>query len=664
MDVTVNIHGNAQPLRDELDNVADETQNQPSPTPGRQPDDSRQPNLPPSDRLVEDLRRIIIEQGNNNYRERLNQVGAQQRTALEDEISQRYGQRRDETGARMQAEYERIDRELEERRKEGLNNLGNRANDPFYQSILDSQIESERERQYKKVGSMFDAEFDEIDKQEAQERTDVEKALTDAIKRLTGEMEKRDKEEGDAGKGSDPNSYINQLREQRRQLLLDRDNAADEEGALAAQGRINAVDEQLRRVMEGGRQQQGSRMALGLTSAMGIGSSISSGDVSGALISGGSLAAVMGANPYVAAALIASGAIGKASTFVSSGYDDLAGLAAFRSTAGGQGGKQGMGFLAQNLDGATAYGLDPASLGLDQDEFYKQAVQRTRARGSGDDWYREVMSQIALERNLGLEENSLTKAGQYDRYGQNVTDAISRLTTVLMGIEGSGVSSGDFTRVQEKFDIQQQLMGSYMSRTDRPNYDVANNTLAAFSATGVTQDARMGGDIASFQNMIQNPMNERMKALIYGTVADIMPETGGRMDLIDRAIRDPENEGRIMQAVVQRIQQQFGGTDTTMGYFAFKALLPDIAPDRLDEYISQITSGDAGSLLARGGARNQNQLDAAGEANKVAWTQQSQELVSGMTQGIESLKNFFTTKGVKVFFGDPGATPNSTKQGN
>lgn len=664
MDVTVNIHGNAQPLRDELDNVADETQNQPSPTPGRQPDDSRQPNLPPSDRLVEDLRRIIIEQGNNNYRERLNQVGAQQRTALEDEISQRYGQRRDETGARMQAEYERIDRELEERRKEGLNNLGNRANDPFYQSILDSQIESERERQYKKVGSMFDAEFDEIDKQEAQERTDVEKALTDAIKRLTGEMEKRDKEGGDAGKGSDPNSYINQLREQRRQLLLDRDNAADEEGALAAQGRINAVDEQLRRVMEGGRQQQGSRMALGLTSAMGIGSSISSGDVSGALISGGSLAAVMGANPYVAAALIASGAIGKASTFVSSGYDDLAGLAAFRSTAGGQGGKQGMGFLAHNLDGATAYGLDPASLGLDQDEFYKQAVQRTRARGSGDDWYRETMSQIALERNLGLEENSLTKAGQYDRYGQNVTDAISRLTTVLMGIEGSGVSSGDFTRVQEKFDIQQQLMGSYMSRTDRPNYDVANNTLAAFSATGVTQDARMGGDIASFQNMIQNPMNERMKALIYGTVADIMPETGGRMDLIDRAIRDPENEGRIMQAVVQRIQQQFGGTDTTMGYFAFKALLPDIAPDRLDEYISQITSGDAGSLLAIGGAKNQNQLDAAGDANRVAWTQQAQELVSGMTQGIEGLKNFFTTKGVKVFFGDPGATPNSTRQGN
>lgn len=664
MDVTVNIHGNAQPLRDELDNVANDT-DQSTPTPGRQPDDSRPPVAPPSDRLVEDLRKIIIEQGNNNYRERLNQVGAQQRVALEEEISRKYGQRREDTRARMQSEYERIDRELEERRKEGLNNLGSRANDPFYQSILDQQIDTERERQYRRVGTMFDAEYDEIDQQEAQERIEAERELTEAIKRLTGEMENMDRE-GGQGSGSDPNSYINQLREQRRQLLLERDNAADEEGAAAAQGRLNAVDEQLRRVMDGGRSQQGlgSRLSMGIMGAMGIGSAISSGDFSGALISGGSLAAVMGANPYVAAALIASGAIGKASTFVSSGYDDLAGLAAFRSTAGGQGGKRGMGFLAHNLDGATAYGLDPASLGLDQDEFYKQAVQRTRARGTGDDWYRETMAQIALERNLGLEENSLTKAGQYDRYGQNVTDAIARLTTVLSGIEGSGVTMGDFTRVQEKFDIQQQLMGSYMSRTDRPNYDVANNTLAAFSATGVTQDARMGTDIASFQNMIQNPMNERMKALIYGTVADIMPETGGRMDLIDRAIRDPENEGRIMQAVVQRIQQQFGGTDTTMGYFAFKALLPDIAPDRLDEYISSITSGDAGSLLARGGARNQGQIEAQGDKNKVAWTQEAQELVSGMTQGIEGLKNFFTTKGVKVFFGDPGATPNSTKQGN
>ena len=94
------------------------------------------------------------------------------------------------------------------------------------------------------------------------------------------------------------------------------------------------------------------------------------------------------------------------------------------------------------------------------------------------------------------------------------------------------------------------------------------------SVQGITQDSRIGTDIQSFQSMIQNPMNERMRALIYSSVSDLFPETGGRMDLIDRELRNPENEGKIMQAVIQRITSQFGGTDTQMGYFAFKSLLP------------------------------------------------------------------------------------------
>lgn len=669
MDVTVNIRGNAQGLRDELENVTPDQPTTPTPTPGRTPDDSRPPTLPPSDRLIDDLRRAVMQQGavmvpgSANYRQILGQVGQNQRTAIDDDISSRYGARRADAQSRMSAEYEKIDKEIEARRQEGLRNLGPNANDPFYQAMLNQQLESERDRRYRKAGTMFDAEMDEIDNQEAQERTAAEKELTEAIRRLTGEMEQRDKE---SETGGDPNSYINKLREQRRQLLIDRDNAPDEESAMAAQGRLNAVDDQLRRVMNGGGAKQGfgAKMPGLVMGAIGVGSSLSEGDLGGAMISGGSMGLMMGANPYVMAAIIAGGGLWKGATGISRGYDDLGQIAAYRATAGGMRGEAGMGYLAQNIGSQTANGLNPASLNLSMDEFYEQAARRIKARGTTDDWFKETMSQLSLERTLALDQGSLEKGSQYDRYGTNVTDAISRLVTVLQGIEGSGVSSGDFTRVQEKFDIQQQLMASYMGRTDRPDYTWANNTLAAFSATGVQQDSRVGTDIAAFQNMIQNPMNERMRALIYGTVADLMPETGGRMDLIDRAIRDPENEGKIMQAVVQRIQQQFGGTDTTMGYFAFKSLLPNIAPDRLDEYIEQFTGGNyAGGLLkSMAGFGNQGRLDEIGTNNKSAWSSEAAELTSAMTKGITDILNTMKNTGVKVFFGS-GVTPNSTKQG-
>lgn len=671
MDVTVNIRGNAQGLRDELDSVTNSPSERQTTSPGREMDDSRQPTLPPSNRLIDDIRREVANQRqlspNASNRSLLDEVSRLQREAIDRDISSRYDARRADVQSRMQAEYEKIDKDLEQKRQDGLRNLGPRADDPLYRSILEKQLSDEEARRYKRVGTMFDAELDEIDKQEAQERSEAEKELTEAIKRLTGEMQRDDRE---GASGSNPNSYINQLREQRRRLLLERDNAPDEESAIEAQGRINAVDDQLSRIMRAGMTErpyydsvlQGTQ---GLSNMFG---SLANGDLAGSITGAGAAYAGLSGMGLKAAlrfmgwvALVA-GAV-KGAQGIGHGYDDLGNLAAYRSSAGGYGGEKAMGFLAQNIADSDAYGMTPSDFNLSMDEFYAQASKRIRARGSSEDWYKETIAGIGLERSLALEQDALTRGAKYDRYGTNVTDAITQLVTILSGIEGSGVSWGDFTRVQEKYDIQQQLMASYMSRSDTPKYQWANNTLAAFSATGVQQDARMGEDIAAFQNMIQSPLNERMRALIYGTVSDIMPETGGRMDLIDRAIRDPENEGKIMQAVVQRIQQQFGGTDTTMGYFAFKTLLPNIAPDRLDEYVAQISSGNAGKLLRSGKAANQQELDEYAFGKKSELSQEASELISSMTKVGTDIMNFLQNKGVKVFFGN-GVTPNSTKKGN
>ena len=192
-------------------------------------------------------------------------------------------------------------------------------------------------------------------------------------------------------------------------------------------------------------------------------------------------------------------------------YESLSGLAAFRSTTGLTGGDASE-YLGGYLPNAQSLGRKMTDFGYDTEEFGGEAAKRVKARGMSDDWFNETMRQIGLERNFALDQGSLIGGSKYDRYGVNVTDALTRMVGILSQIEGSGVSMGDFTRVQEKYDIQQQLMGTYYSRTDKPNYDVANQMLAAFSSVkGVTQDARTGSDIASFQNMIQNPMNERMR---------------------------------------------------------------------------------------------------------------------------------------------------------
>ena len=71
-----------------------------------------------------------------------------------------------------------------------------------------------------------------------------------------------------------------------------------------------------------------------------------------------------------------------------------------------------------------------------------------------------------------------------------------------------------------------------------------------------------------------------------------------------------------------------------MGYFAFKSLLPDIAPDRLDQYISQFsdTGTMPGSILKKG-IGNQGDFDRAGRQNMDSWAVQSTEFTTAWTKG-------------------------------
>lgn len=706
-EVVVDIRGNADQLRRELESLEQELpqtgtpdvpgrapvappsttptappqQGAPTPapsspaTPGRTPDATRPeataPPPPADSRLIDELRQEVEAQrrGGASLDVALENARSQRLSRTQEDITQRYDARRQDLQRRTSEEYAGIDEEMEAQREEMLGAAGSGANDPLRRQIIDQQIEAERERRYQEAGQRYDTEEEQIGAEENTERAEAQRELTDVLKELTEELRRQEQ----SGGGTNTDSFLGKLREQRKQILAEREAATDEAGVADANSRLALIDEELRRAMNAGMPAQGRPFydpALqGAQGIQGLVGGISSGNLGGTIMGGGQAIAAlsgMGMRSMLRfmgwAGVAAAAASGLEAT--SDRSEGLSDLARYRTTPY-RDMTDARHYLGAELPSArTQYGTGYAQYGMGQEEFAQQAARRIRGRGMTEDWFEETMGQIGLERSLGLDQDALVKGGQYDRYGQNVTDALSRMVTVLAGIEDSGVSFDDFSRVQEKFDIQQQIMGSYMGRTDRPDYDVANRTLAAFSSVpGITQDARMGSDIQQFQNMIQNPMNDRMQALVYGTVADLFPETGGRMDLIDRALQDPKNEGEIMQAVVQRIVSQFGGIDTQMGYFAFKALLPNIAPDRRDAYIQAFTEGgDAGRVLAGEGYDfgKGGQVDIAAQGNRQKWEQTALGYFTDWTKALKSITENTATVAGKITGTTRSPSPNAT----
>ena len=625
----------------------------PQPQPSVGSSSSSSSMIPDNSRMIEDIRRemrsrgVLMVPGTNNMSQLINQYGQNLRSDVNDRITDQFDSRRQDIQNKYRAKYQEIEDNLEKQKQQRLAGSGT-PNDPFLIAAIDQQQERVRNQLFKKYGQMQDQEEAALDQEEAEARKTADEELTKAIKELTDYFKREEKS------GVDENSYIGKLRAQQRELIQQRESARTEDEAAGYSRQLAEVNEKLRRVLSGESGENGSgrrfqdpvmQTTRGIQQLLGglqegdIGSVIMGAGATGVALSGASMATAMKALGWIG--LVAGAAKGLTDT--RKDYESMSSLAALRSPSLGYGGGESMHYLNANIADMRYGGLSFTDYGMTREEFASEAARRVKQRGIGDNFFEEIMRQIGLERNLALDSGALGAAGQYDRYGISSTNAIARLVTMLNGIKGSGVDYTDFTRVQEKFDIQQQIMSGYMSRSDKPDYNVANQSVAAFSAVrGITQDARLGSDYAQFQNAIQNPANDRMRALIYGAVADIMPETAGRMDLIDRAIRNPENEGKIMQAVIQRVTAQFGGTDTQMGYFVLKNLFPNIAPDRLDSYIKDLSDPNslAGRILARGMSSD---FKTVGDKNAETLTKQSGQFVTGYTTLLKDISESLKT---------------------
>ena len=624
--------------------------------------------MPDTNRLTEEYRKLLQQQGgvvipgSANSRQIWSQVEANAKQDIGARISNKYDGRR----SALDEKYEEKFLSANDRYKDEQQRILSKYKGRDSKFIESTDEWKENERWFEQYGRQLDKDKAVEDKQIDREEKDE---LAAALRELTATLkDSKEAVERDDERGDTEDSYLGRLRAERRQILNERDSAATREEALAASERLAAKDEEIRRVTGG---EQGKpmfdRYMMGIQGVQGIYNGLEGGDLGGAVMGVGSTISGFGGLSLKAAmrvagvAALVAGAI-KTVQGSNERYNATADLAAYRSTSGGRSGTDALTGTVTAMreagiakTAANPIGTTYADFDLDYKEFSQRAANTVQQRGTGAGWYTETMKQIGLERQFGLQQNALGQGAQFDRYGQTVTDAVTTLVRALATHNIEGANSRDFSRVQEKYDFQQSLMQSYMSRADKPNYDYANQAVLAMNqVTGITHDQRDVSDYASFQDAIQNPKNDRVRALLISTVQEIMPEMkdsqgnfydatdAGRMDLIDRAIRNPENEGKIMQALIQKINEIFGGTDTTLGYFTFKSLFPKISPDRLDQYVEQFSNPDseAGGSLRQDPSKSDvgaTYVISASEQAEI-WAANSKNYYHGMTRAVEDIK--------------------------
>lgn len=541
--------------------------------------------IAPDNRLVEDIRRAIMARGavyiptNNTYKPIISQVEQQQRLAINDSVHKKYEDKRWEI-------YGKRDEVIDQQIKAGA---------------TDEQIGI--------AVKDFDRELDALDRAEEAEKNQKQDELTRAIEELTESINRT---------GSlNPNSYLGELRQQRQEAIFERDNAEDEETAKAAAQRVQEIDKQIRDVTDGRVEEAevdfGSRVLQTMLGADQLIKGIAGKNIGSTIMGAGqSVTALLGASDETAAKTLAwlTPVAGLFSIFQEEAQrsDQMAGLAALtRNMYGGnmRDARTNMYSDLWNFDPGT--GVDMSELGLSVPDFAQSAERRISQRGMAEYGVSEAYFQEALERVFSLNRGSLGDAGKYDRYGMTGTEAIVNLVQQLERISNSGVSQGNYARVQEYLGIQQDLMANYMRFSDKPSQMNANRDIAAFaSLEGYTVDSRTAGDIKAVQNMLIKPQNDRMKAILYGVVEETVPEykgqsVRGRVDLIDQILHDEKYQGIIEKALIEQLTAMYGGSDTPMGYLMIKSQLQGVeSPERREAIWNGILRGKAGQTLSSG----------------------------------------------------------------
>ena len=239
-------------------------------------------------------------------------------------------------------------------------------------------------------------------------------------------------------------------------------------------------------------------------------------------------------------------------------------------------------------------GLDLYDLGYTSPEFAQQAARRIKQRGMvRGDSIENALYADALERIFSLSSGALGTLSQYDRFGKNnANQDFADLAGTLDRLGTTGMRQGAWARSDEFLGYMTQL-----GQSQRSTFLTVDN---ARSARQVATGQAMFGDkfgaeamrgIEAVNNQVQNPGGGYAKTMLYDVIQELYPDTRGDIRKIREAQYDPSKQNAIQKAFAQRVQEMYGGADTTSGFLAFEEIYGINNPNVLNPIVKQMTEG-------------------------------------------------------------------------
>lgn len=613
-DITVNINGNG----------SGGSGTPPSPTPGAEGvgDDAR---LTASvSELVTEIRNALARGngpgvGESGFKGYLNDVGRSIVTQRQEEIRSRFDLTREQNYTKWSDEVSKLDAEREARAaRYSFDARGQLWNPDGNQVPLGTTVSQDLDRWYNPRRQQIDADFGGIDErlasEEETERLSVERDMVDALRTVAEALRKDSREKSSGGE----DSYIGKLRLQRKELTDDMERAVSQDDYIAARKRLQEFDQRQSAAGNGDIFESVTNARLA-TSGAGMITSAASGSMTGVGMGAVGLGAALAGVPLVGiivGAIVA--AVGQTIVKTVDRIESMSDIASVRGIWNGNTGNAALRNATATVINARTNGyygeeITRRQLGLEDAEFMNRALALMTTSGVLANWENRTFYSYANESQFNLRDGSIASASRYDRYGAESNEAIARLAYELERLNDQGVNTGiggdlGYIRMQERFDIQQQLMGRYYSVYNRPDYNVANATQAAYSAAmdpRFIQDGRIGDVIAKLDAALGNPQSENMQAISFDALREYGAEFGlDKMNnfQLQYVMSNPQsfglNETQINSMVIRRVadmagvkESDRGNMDALFGSMAFMNIIRGILLNLSYEELAQTIPG-------------------------------------------------------------------------
>ena len=260
--------------------------------------------------------------------------------------------------------------------------------------------------------------------------------------------------------------------------------------------------------------------------------------------------------------------------------------------------------------GRSAINLDLYDLGYTAPEFAQQVSRRIKQRGFANNADENALYADALERVFSMSNGALGQLSAYDRFSSNtwfVQSAngkirplrnnanrdFTNLAYTLAELGTTGMEEGSWARSDEfagyMSQLQQQQRSTFLTVD---NQRAARQVATGQKIFGDKFGAEAVQGIQQVNSRIQNPGGGFAKTLLYDVIQEVVPETRGRIDLIQQVqygYLHPEKQNEIQQEYQKRINQIYGGVNTAGGYLANKEIWGIENPNVMMPIVNQLS---------------------------------------------------------------------------